>query len=63
MCSPLAVIVQQARHAIIDPNAPNAAEAIGGGARLLIPFGIAIAVCVLGYSSSTARRPHIAEEL
>ena len=39
MCSPLAVIVQQTRHAIIDPTAPNAAEAIGGGARLLIPIG------------------------
>jgi ABC-2 type transport system permease protein len=63
MCSPLAVIVQQARHAIIDPNAPNAAEAIGGGARLLIPFGIAIAVCVLGYVIFDRSAPHIAEEL
>ena len=38
MCNPLAVIVQQARHAIIDPTAPSAAEAIGGAVWLLIPL-------------------------
>ena len=41
MCNPLAVIVQQARHAIIDPGAPSAAAAIGGAPRLLIPLAIA----------------------
>ena len=30
MCNPLAAIVEQARHAIIDPTAPSAAQAIGG---------------------------------
>ena len=30
MCNPLAVITQQARHALVDPTAHNAAEAIGG---------------------------------
>ena len=39
MCNPLAVIVQQMRHAIIDPSAPSAAEAIGGAVWLLIPLG------------------------
>ena len=30
MCNPLAVVVQQMRHAVFDPSAPSAVEAIGG---------------------------------
>ena len=63
MCSPLAVIVQQARHAIIDPAAPSAAEAIGGAPYLLIPLGITVAVCILGYVIFDRSATHIAEEL
>jgi ABC-2 type transport system permease protein len=63
MCSPLAVIVQQARHAIIDPNAASAAEAIGGAPRLLIPLALLIGVCVLGYWIFDRSAPSIAEEL
>jgi ABC-2 type transport system permease protein len=63
MCNPLAVIVQQARHALIDPAAPNAAEAIGGAPYLLIPSGIVVLVCVLGYVIFDRSAPHIAEEL
>ena len=63
MCNPLAVIVQQARHAIIDPGAPSAAAAIGGAPRLLIPLALLIAVCVLGYVIFDRSAPSIAEEL
>ena len=63
MCNPLAVIVEQARHAIIDPTAPSAAQAIGGAEYLLIPFGITALVCVLGYVIFDRSAPHIAEEL
>jgi ABC-2 type transport system permease protein len=63
MCNPIAVIVQQARHALIDPTAPSAAQAIGGAVWLLIPFGITVAVCVLGYVIFDRSAPHIAEEL
>src|SRR3954469_14323251 len=35
--NPLAPILQQMRHAVIDPNAPNAADAAGGYVWLLIP--------------------------
>ena len=63
MCNPLAVIVQQARHAIVDPSAPSAAEAIGGAQYLLIPFAITVIVCVLGYVIFDRSAPHIAEEL
>jgi ABC-2 type transport system permease protein len=63
MCNPLAMIVVQARHALIDPTAPSAAEAIGGAPRLLIPLGIILAVCVLGYWVFNRSAPKIAEEM
>jgi ABC-2 type transport system permease protein len=63
MCNPLAVIVQQARHAIIDPEAPSAAGAIGGAPRLLIPLALLIGVCILGYWVFDRSAPSIAEEL
>ena len=63
MCSPLAVIVQQARHAIIDADAPSAAEVMGGAVWLLIPLAVLIGVCVLGYVVFDRSAPHIAEEL
>ncbi len=63
MCNPLAVIVQQARHALIDRHAPSAAEAIGGAAMLLIPLAILIAVCAWGYWVFSRAAPHIAEDL
>jgi ABC-2 type transport system permease protein len=63
MCNPLAVIVEQARHAIIDPGAPSAAAAIGGAPRLLIPLALLIIVCALGYWIFDRSAPSIAEEL
>jgi ABC-2 type transport system permease protein len=62
--NPLAAIVQQARHAIIDPVASHsAAYAAGGWERLLIPGGIVLAVFVLGYVVFDRAAPRIAEEL
>jgi ABC-2 type transport system permease protein len=63
MCNPLAVIVQQARHAIVDAGAPSAAEAMGGAVWLLIPLVVLIGVCALGYVVFDRSAPHIAEEL
>jgi len=63
MCNPLAVVLQQARHALIDPNAMTAAEAIGGAPRLLIPLGITLAVCLIGFRVFDSSAPSIAEEL
>jgi ABC-2 type transport system permease protein len=63
MCNPLAVLVQQARHALIDPSAASAAQAIGGAPRLLVPLAIVIGVCVVGYLIFDRSAPHIAEEL
>ncbi len=48
MANPLAAIIEQARHAVIDPSAPTAAASIGGTAKLLIP--LAIVMLLLGLS-------------
>jgi len=63
MFNPLAVVIQQFRHAVIDPTAPSAAEAIGGGAWLLVPFGVLVGLLVLGFVVFNRMAPVAAEEL
>jgi ABC-2 type transport system permease protein len=63
MCNPFAVILQQARHALLGPGHMSAAAAIGGGARLLIPLAIAVAVFALGCAVFRRAAPRIAELL
>lgn len=63
MWNPLAAINQQFRHAVIDPTAPSAAEAIGGAPRLLIPLGIVAILFAGGLALFSRRAPQIAEEL
>lgn len=63
MCNPLAAIVQQSRHALIDPSEPSAAEAIGGDVRLLIPLGLIFATFAFGLWLFNRMAPRIAEEL
>jgi ABC-2 type transport system permease protein len=63
MVNPLAAIIQQFRHAVIDPSHPSAAEAIGGGVRLLIPLGLIALIAVVGFRYFDRKAPRIAEEL
>jgi ABC-2 type transport system permease protein len=61
--SPVAVVMTQMRHALIDPTAPSAADAIGGSARLLIPVAIVAGVFALGLWIFHRETPRIAENL
>jgi ABC-2 type transport system permease protein len=63
MLNPLAAILQQFRHAMIDPTAPSAAEAAGGWAALLVPAGIIVGAFALGFWYFNREAPRIAEEL
>jgi ABC-2 type transport system permease protein len=63
MCNPLAAILQQFRHAMIDPSAPSAAAAAGGTLRLLIPAAIIAVVFALGLRAFEREAPRAAESL
>lgn len=63
MLNPLAVILAQFRHAVIDPHAPSAAAAIGGAPRLLIPAGLTLLLLLVGYRVFNRAAPQIAEHL
>jgi ABC-2 type transport system permease protein len=61
--NPIATILVQARHSLIDETAPNAWDAAGGMAYLMIPGGIVLVVLVLGFWVFNREAPRIAEEL
>ena len=64
MLNPVAAILEQFRHAVIDPAAPTAAEAAGGGAAAAGPGrAILVGVVALGYRVFDRAAPRIAEEL
>jgi ABC-2 type transport system permease protein len=61
--NPLAAILVQARHSLIDESAPNVWDAAGGIEYLLIPAAIVIAVLGLGFWVFNREAPRIAEQL
>ena len=63
MLNPLAAILQEMRHAVIDPGAMSAGEAAGGWGWILIPAGLVAGVFALGYWVFDREAPRIAEEL
>jgi ABC-2 type transport system permease protein len=60
---PITAILQQMRHAVVDPGAPTAAQAAGGTARLLIPIAIIALTAIVGFWVFNRQAPRIAEEL
>jgi ABC-2 type transport system permease protein len=63
MISPFAALLQQFRHAIIDPSHMSAAEAIGGPWRLLAPLLVIVVTAVVGWIVFSRMAPKVAEEL
>ena len=63
MLNPLAVVIVQGRHAIVDPDAPTAAAAAGGAVWLLIPLALTAALVVAGAWLYRRRAPDLAESL
>jgi ABC-2 type transport system permease protein len=61
--NPLALLLEQARVWIIDPNAPGPVEAVGGLPELLVPVGIYVGVCVLAVWVFNREAPRVAEQL
>jgi ABC-2 type transport system permease protein len=63
MLNPFAAILQEFRHAVIDPSHPSAYEAIGGDVRILIPLGLIGLIAAVGFRYFDRKAPRIAEEL
>jgi ABC-2 type transport system permease protein len=63
LANPIAAVLTQMRHAMIDPASSTAWEAIGGAPRLAVPVGIAFGAFALGWWSFNRAAPRIAEFL
>ena len=63
LINPLTPIFVEARHWIIDPNAPSAIEAAGGAVHLLPALFIYVGICALGVWVFRREAPRIAEGL
>jgi ABC-2 type transport system permease protein len=63
MINPFAAILQQGRHAFIDPSHPSFIEATGSWWHILPPLAITVAVVVAGGQIFRRRAPRIAEDL
>jgi ABC-2 type transport system permease protein len=63
MLNPLAIIVEQFRHAMIDRGALSAGQVIGGWWQLLEPLGIVAAIFAIGFWVFNRSAPLIAENL
>jgi ABC-2 type transport system permease protein len=63
MLNPLAAIVQQFRHAVIDPSAPSTVDVMGSYALLMVPVAIGIAGVVVGFLVFRRDAPTMAEKL
>jgi ABC-2 type transport system permease protein len=63
LANPIAAVLTEMRHAIVDPSARHVWESIGGAERLLVPVGIVLGVFVLGLLVFRREAPRIAENL
>jgi ABC-2 type transport system permease protein len=63
VAQPLATIMTEMRHAIVDPSAPDVATAIGGAWRLALPLFLTFGVFAFGLWLFNRESPRIAEHL
>lgn len=63
LCNPLAAVIQQARHAFIDPSHLSLAAALGSYALVLVPMAIVVLAIWVGFAVFDKQAPRIAEEL
>jgi ABC-2 type transport system permease protein len=61
--SPIASVLNQMRHAMIDPSAPSAADLIGGADRLLVPLAVMLVAVAAGAWLFRREAPRVAENL
>jgi ABC-2 type transport system permease protein len=63
LLSPIAAVLTQMRHAMVDPTAPSVVQLSGAAWHLLIPAGISVGTFALGLWVFQREAPNIAENL
>jgi ABC-2 type transport system permease protein len=63
MCNPFAMVLQQLRHAVIDPSNMSFFEAIGGWPLAVVPPLLILVAIVIGFRVFDREAPRVAEEL
>ena len=63
LCNPLADIIAQTRHVLIDPNAPSVTEAMSNPALIVLPIAIVFGVLAASILLYRWITPRIAEQL
>jgi ABC-2 type transport system permease protein len=63
MLSPIATVLQQFRHAMVNHATPSAGAALGSHLAILEPIAIVVAVFVIGFVVFNRTAPHVAENL
>jgi ABC-2 type transport system permease protein len=63
LCNPFSAVLQQARHAFIDPSHIGLSAAMGNDALLLIPLAVVVVVFCVGFVTFNRQAPRIAENL
>jgi ABC-2 type transport system permease protein len=63
LCNPIAWMLEQNRHWIVDPSAPTPWHVVGGLPWALVPFAIFLGVIALGAWVFSREAPWIAERL
>ena len=63
LLNPFAAIIQQFRHAVIDPSHPSVAQAMSSDALAVVPLILIVLIAVVGLTYFNRKAPRIAEEL
>jgi ABC-2 type transport system permease protein len=63
MSNPLAVVLQQFRHAMVNHAAISSGNALGGPIRLVVPIAIVAAIFATGFVVFNRTAPRVAEDL
>ena len=62
-CNPFTAVLQQARHAVVDPQHMSLTDALGSDWLLLVPVAITALTLALGFAVFSREAPRIAEDL
>lgn len=61
LVNPIAAVMTQMRHAVIDPSAPTTAQVMQQSWRVIVPLGIVAVTFAVGYRVFSRASPRIAE--